>query len=138
MIRLATLDDASCVYHIGLSRFNAHELASGWSLQHIISLISENNSYVFVKNSRVVGFCLATSQCAFADGCHIEWTAVMDEQHRGIGASLFLHVLTSLRKTYKKPVFVDVLPSNIPVLCMLERYGFQSHSQRGDFWILTL
>ncbi len=137
MIRLATLDDLSCVYSIGLSRFNTNELAAGWTPERIRSLISENHSYVFVKDNRIVGFCLATTQCAFADGCHIEWTAVIGDQHRGVGARLFLHVLTCLRKTYKKRVFVDVLPSNEIVLDMLRRYGFNRYARHGDFWILV-
>jgi len=137
MIRLATLDDLSCVYSIGLSHFNTNELASGWTFERIRSLISENHSYVFVKDNRIVGFCLASSQCVFADGCHIEWTAVVAE-HRGAGARLFLHVLTCLRKTYKKRVFVDVLPSNTSVLDMLKRYGFRNYDQQGDFRILAL
>lgn len=137
MIRLATLDDLSCVYSIGLSRFNTNELASGWTFERIRSLVSENHSYVFVKDNRIVGFCLASSQCAFADGCHIEWTAVVGE-HRGAGARLFLHVLTCLRKTYKKRVFVDVLPSNVAVLDMLKRYGFHKYAEYGAFDILSV
>jgi ribosomal protein S18 acetylase RimI-like enzyme len=137
MIRRATIADIANIYSLGSSRFNQEERSYGWTYERISSLILESHSYILERDGCVLGFCLASSDCVYADGCHIEWTAVTNEVN-GFGARLFLHVLHKLKNTYAKDIFVDVQPSNHNVLNMLKRYGFQRYAIVGPFEILSL
>jgi ribosomal protein S18 acetylase RimI-like enzyme len=131
------MEDVDGIYGLGQSLFNQEELSFGWTHDRIGVIISESHSYLIEKNGCVLGFCLASSVCTYAEGCHIEWTAVAADV-RGLGARLFLHVLIQLKNSYDRLIFVDVRPTNSVVLNMLQRYGFKRYTAVGPFEILAL
>lgn len=125
MIRLAKASDCSAIYHLGCSRFTAAEMETGWELKRIHSLISENCSYVIEKNNTIVGFSLASTQCVYLPGRHIEWTAVATTQPIGAGFRLFSRVLNELKSLNDEMVHVDVFHSNHSALRLVKKCGFR-------------
>lgn len=136
MIRSATIDDASKIFSIGLERFSKLEISSGWTIDTVVKLINQGNSFLY-ENNEILAFCLVSDNCSYGDGLLIEWTAVSKGVSSGIGAKLFLFVFRLIKEKYKSLIFVDVCENRTDVLKMLTSFGFAEIEKFGNFHILS-
>ena len=108
--------------------------SDAWSLKAIESTIKQQQSICAIaqEDGRTLGYYLCYS---VLDECEIARIAVDQKVRRkGIGQSLFSHLLQICREKNIIRILLDVRESNLPAISFYEKNGFVRDGIRKDYY----
>ena len=108
--------------------------SDAWSLKEIESTVKQKQSISAAakEESRTLGYYLCYG---VLDECEIARIAVnQKERRRGIGQSLFSHLLQVCKDKNITKILLDVRESNIPAIRFYEKNGFKKDGIRKNYY----
>ena len=122
MIRRCNAADIPQIYELEVKSFKPDDIYSIELLKFLCSYCFDN-SYVFIKNNKVVGYVIT---CIEGESAHVVSIAVdPDYRRQGVGRALLCTALRLLAEGKVSEVFLEVRVSNEPALRLYQGAGFQ-------------
>ncbi|MEZ0319088.1 MAG: ribosomal protein S18-alanine N-acetyltransferase [Pyrobaculum sp.] len=131
MIRRCNATDIPQIYELEVKTFKIDDVYSIELLKFLCSYCFEN-SYIYIKNNRVIGYVIT---CIEGDSAHVISIAVDPEYRRqGVGRALLCTALRLLYDGKVSEVFLEVRVSNEPALRLYQDAGFQIYERLKGYY----
>lgn len=118
----------------GVAELEQAVFTDAWSVKEIESTVKQECSLCAVArdDQNILGYYLCY---CILDECEIARIAVNQEyRRRGIGQSLFSHMLQLCRQKHVSRILLEVRESNLPAIHFYEKNGFTKDGIRKNYY----